>query len=204
MFHGLRQFVNALPLLAALAVLATCQPAAAVVAVGDVAPAFTLSDTSGKSHSLADYRGKTVVLEWINPNCPFSRRQAVEAVMTTTLAKHTEVTWLAINSTRKGHADYLEPAQHLAWNQEHGIAYPVLYDASGATGQAYGARTTPHMFIVDAAGKIVYAGAIDDDPSGRKSAAERTNYVEAALTALAAGKPVAMASTKSYGCSVKY
>ena len=199
-----RALARTLPLFAALTVFATCKPASAVVAVGDVAPAFTLTAAGGKTLSLADYRGKTVVLEWINPNCPFSRRQAVEKVMTTTSAKHQEVTWLAINSTRKGNADYLEPSQHAAWNQQHGIAYPVLYDASGTTGQAYGARTTPHMFIVDGAGKIVYIGAIDDHPSGRKSAAERTNYVDAALTALASGKPVAMASTKSYGCSVKY
>jgi peroxiredoxin len=199
-----RNFVSILPLCAALVMLATCQPAAAVVAVGDMAPAFTLTDANGKVHRLSDYRGKTVVLEWINPNCPFSRRQAVEKVMTTLAAKHADTAWLAINSTRKGHADYLEPAQHLDWNREHGILYPVLYDASGVTGQTYGARTTPHMFVVNAEGKVVYAGAIDDDPSGRQAATARTNYVDAALAALGTGKAVETASTKPYGCSVKY
>ena len=204
MHAPLRLFARALPVLAAAVLLATCRPAGAVVAVGDTAPGFTLTDATGKSHSLSDYRGKTVVLEWINPNCPFSNRQAVEKAMMTTSGKHPDAVWLAINSTRKGHSDYLEPAQHLAWNQKNGITYPVLYDSSGSTGQAYGARTTPHMFVVDPAGKVVYAGAIDDDPSGRKAATERANYVDAALTAQAAGTQVANASTKPYGCSVKY
>ena len=200
----LRRLASALPVLAAALLLATCRPAGAVVSVGDAAPAFTLTDANGKSHSLSDYRGKTVVLEWINPNCPFSNRQAVEKAMTSTAGKHPQVVWLAINSTRKGHSDYLEPAQHLAWNEKNGIAYPILYDSSGATGQAYGARTTPHMFVVDPAGKVIYAGAIDDDPSGKKARTERANYVDAALTAQAAGTAVATASTKPYGCSVKY
>lgn len=200
----LRRFARALPLLSAAFLLATCRPAGAVISVGDTAPAFTLTDANGKSHSLSDYRGKTVVLEWINPNCPFSNRQAVEKAMMATSGKHPDAVWLAINSTRKGHSDYLEPAQHLAWNQKNGIAYPVLYDSSGATGQAYGARTTPHMFVVDKEGKVIYAGAIDDDPSGKKARTERANYVDSALTAHAAGTAIANASTKPYGCSVKY
>lgn len=204
MSANLRRLAAALPVLAAAALLATCRPAGAVIAVGDTAPAFTLTDATGKSHSLGDYRGKTVVLEWINPNCPFSNRQAVEKAMTATAGKHPQAVWLAINSTRKGHGDYLEPAEHLAWNQKNGITYPVLYDASGTAGQAYGARTTPHMFVVDPEGKVIYAGAIDDDPSGKKGKAERANYVDAALAAHAAGTAVATTSTKPYGCSVKY
>ena len=174
------------------------------LAVGDPAPAFTLSDTAGTEHSLAQYRGKTVVLEWINPNCPFSRRQAVEGVMVATAQGHPEVVWLAINSTAKGHGDFLEPKAHADWNAKHGIAYPVLYDAEGGVGRAYGARTTPHMFVIDGAGKLVYAGAIDDDPPGRQGKAARRNHVVAALAALAAGRSPDPAATTPYGCSVKY
>lgn len=178
--------------------------AEATVAVGDPAPAFTLTDTQGVQHSLDQYRGKTVVLEWINPNCPFSRRQAVEGVMTATSKTHPEAVWLAINSTARGHGDFLDPKAHADWNQKHGIAYPVLYDAEGAVGHAYGARTTPHMFVIDGQGKVIYAGAIDDDPPGRKAKTARTNYVDGALAAVAGGRAPDPASTTPYGCTVKY
>jgi peroxiredoxin len=179
-------------------------PASATLAVGTAAPDFTLTDAAGKTHKLADYRGKTVVLEWINPNCPFSRRQAVETVMTDLQKQNPQVVWLAINSTAQGHQDYLEPSAHLEWNQKHGIAYPILYDSSGATGRAYDARTTPHMFVIDAQGKLVYNGAIDNDPPGRLAKGERANHVATALAAVAKGQAADPSSTKPYGCSVKY
>lgn len=179
-------------------------PADAALAVGTTAPDFQLTDAAGKAHSLAAYRGKTVVLEWINPNCPFSRRQAAEAVMVGTLKQNPETVWLAVNSTAPGHQDYVEPKAHLAWNQKYGITYPVLYDSAGTTGHAYGAQTTPHMFVIDEQGKVIYNGAIDNDPPGRLAKGERSNYVGAALGAHARGQAPDPSTSKPYGCSVKY
>lgn len=179
-------------------------PALAAAAVGGTAPAFQLKDLNGKTVSLASLKGKVVVLEWVNPNCPFSDRHAREKTMTELTKKHGSVTWLGINSTNPEHKDYLQPADHQAWAKKNGVNYSILYDPTGATGQAYDARTTPHMFVIDEQGKIVYNGAIDDDPSGRKPRPERVNYVNGALTAEQGGKKVDPASTKPYGCSVKY
>jgi peroxiredoxin len=183
--------------------LALAGPAFAA-AVGDTAPGFQLKDLNGKNVSLADFKGKTVVLEWVNPNCPFSDRHAREKTMTDLARKYGSVTWLGINSTNPEHRDYLPPAEHLAWAKKNGISYPILYDPTGATGHAYDARTTPDMFVVDGSGKIVYAGAIDDDPPGRKAKAERVNYVNGALAARQSGGKIDPATTKPYGCSVKY
>jgi peroxiredoxin len=170
--------------------------------IGGAAPDFTLTDQHGKPHRLADYRGRVVVLEWINPNCPFSRRHAEEGTMTRLAKGHADAVWLAVSSTAKDHRDFLAPAQHTAFNGKHGITYPVLYDTDGKVGHAYGARTTPHMIVIDEQGKLVYDGAIDDDSYGRKQ--PRTNYVDAALRAHAAGQNADPASTTPYGCSVKY
>lgn len=188
--------------LAALALLAACAgPSLAELAVGQSAPPFELVSVGGEKVSLADYAGKTVVLEWFNPNCPVSRRHAEAKTMTSTEAKHPAVVWLGINSTKTSHGDYLDPAAQKKYMDEHGVDYPVLYDTSGDVGRAYGAKTTPHMYVIDPAGKIAYMGAIDDDPRGKGAS---VNYVDAALSALAAGEPVDPASTKPYGCSVKY
>lgn len=176
-------------------------------AVGETAPAFQLKDLDGKTRSLADYKGKVVVLEWINPNCRFSDRHAREKTMSNLVKKHGGtggVVWLGINSTSSGHQDFLQPAEHKAWAQKNGLNYAVLYDETGKVGKAYGAKTTPHMFIVDEQGKIAYNGAIDDDPSGRTAAAQRTNYVDGGLIAELAGRKADPAATKPYGCSVKY
>lgn len=196
----------ALALVAALAAvfLTFSPPAFAGATVGEKAPSFTLTDLDGNSHSLADFAGKTVVLEWINPNCPVSDRHAGESTMVSLADKHDEVVWVAINSTAADHRDFLEPAEHAEWAEDHGIEYAILYDETGETGKAYDAKTTPHMYIIDADGTLVYNGAIDDDPPGRKDQAERTNYVDTGLLALAAGNDVDPASTKPYGCSVKY
>jgi peroxiredoxin len=194
---------TALTLLAA-GLLLSGVPAQATGQVGEAAPAFTLKDANGKTHSLKDYQGKVVVLEWINPKCPFSDRHAREKTMSALKAKYGEVVWLGVNSTNSQHRDFLKPADHLAYNAKNGINYPVLYDESGSVGHAYDAKTTPHMYIVDAQGKIAYNGAIDDDPSGAKAAAQRANYVDGGLRAEKAGGNPDPASTKPYGCSVKY
>lgn len=185
-------------------VLACAAPAGAGGAVGEKADGFTLTSASGEEISLADYAGKTVVLEWINPNCPFSDRHAREKTMTRLEHQHGEVVWLAVNSTNPKSGDYLQPSEHLAWNRERGIDYPVLYDPSGTVGHAYGAKTTPHMYIIDGSGTLLYNGAIDDDRSGRRDPSERTNYVDLGLTALAGGGRPDPATTKPYGCTVKY
>ncbi|HEY0558630.1 MAG TPA: redoxin domain-containing protein, partial [Thermoanaerobaculia bacterium] len=167
--------------LAALAVAAL--PALAGATVGDPAPAFTLKGVDGQTRSLADYKGKVVVLEWINPNCPVSNRHAREKTMTELVKQHGEVVWLGINSTSPSSGDFVKPADHMAYDRKFGITYPVLYDESGQVGHAYGAKTTPHMFIVGADGKVAYNGAIDDDPPGRKAKADRLNYVGHGLDA---------------------
>jgi peroxiredoxin len=184
----------------------TAGPALAGGAVGEIAPAFQLKDLSGKTHSLADYKGKVVVLEWVNPNCPFSDRHAKEKTMSNLVKKHGNgsVVWLGINSTSASHDNFLKPAEHKAWADKNGVNYAVLYDETGKVAKAYDAKTTPHMFIVDEQGKIAYNGAIDDDPSGRTAAAQRTNYVDGGLIAELANKKLDPAATKPYGCSIKY
>jgi len=177
---------------------------ASAAAVGEKAPAFQLIDLEGQPHALADYAGKTVVLEWVNPNCPFSDRHARERTMSDLATRHTEVVWLGINSTSPQSRDHLAPAEHAAWAKKNGIPYPILRDESGQVGHAYGAKTTPHMFIIDAGGTLVYDGAIDDDPPGRRARAERTNYVAGGLDELASGADPDPPITKPYGCSVKY
>jgi peroxiredoxin len=186
------------------AALLTAAPALAAATVGDTAPAFALQDLDGDRHALADYEGKVVVLEWINPNCPVSDRHAREKTMSRLHARHGDVVWLAINSTNPDSRDYVPAGEHAEWAAENGIDYTILYDPSGDVGRAYGAKTTPHMYIVDEAGKLAYNGAIDDDPPGRRKQAERTNYVGTGLASHKAGRDVSPATTKPYGCSVKY
>ena len=181
--------------------LVACGPGLADLAVGDPAPGFQLQDLDGKQVSLADFRGKTVVLEWMNPNCPFSRRHSDKKTMQSTATKHADAVWLAINSTNPSHADHLDTAAYKKFLTDEGISYSVLLDPTGQTGKAYGALTTPHMFVIDGQGKVAYAGAIDDDPRGSGA---KVNHVDAALTALEAGKAPDPASTRPYGCSVKY
>jgi peroxiredoxin len=182
-----------------VALLACTGPSLAEVAVGDPAPEFALTDLDGGTVDLASLRGKTVVLEWINPNCPFSRAHSEAKTMQKTADAHGEVVWLAINSTNPKHGDHLTPAEHKAFMAQNGASYPVLEDPAGTVGRSYGAKTTPHMFVIDPEGKIAYMGAIDDGPRNA-----RTNYVDAALTAMASGQSPDPASTRPYGCSVKY
>lgn len=197
-----RKIVLSAVALAAAFVLAAAPGFA--VAVGDKAPAFELQDLDGQSHSLAGYAGKTVVLEWVNPNCPFSDRHAREKTMIELADRYGDVVWLGINSTNPDHRDYLMTAEHATWAANHGIDYPILYDESGDVGHAYDAKTTPHMYVIDSEGTVVYNGAIDNDPPGRMAQEARTNYVDGGLTAVGHGAPPDPASTKPYGCSVKY
>lgn len=169
------------------------------LAVGSNAPGFTLEALDGKTVSLADHAGKLVVLEWINPNCPFTARHAAEKTMTGILSANPDIVWLAINSTNPTHKDYLEPKAHSEFNDKNGINYPVLYDRDGSVARAYGAKTTPHMFVISTDGTLLYNGAIDDNPRGK---AER-NYVVDALAAIAAGTDPDPAATKPYGCTLK-
>jgi AhpC/TSA family len=183
-------------------------PAHSTAVVGQKAPDFTLKDTSGKSVSLADFKGKTVVLEWVNPGCPYVRKHYSGGNMQSTQkeAASKGVVWLAINSTETGHSDYLAPAALQGWmGEQKASATHTLMDESGKTGQQYAARTTPHMYIVNPQGNLVYAGGIDSIPSARSEDIKlATNYVKQSLSETLAGKPVSNANTKPYGCSVKY
>ena len=195
------------PLLAATLALAAGAVLAAA-SVGQPAPAFTVVDTSGKTVSLADFKGRHVVLEWVNPGCPYVVKHYGSANMQGTQKEAVAkgVVWLAVNSTTPDHGDYKAPAAMAQWMQQHkAAATATLIDADGKVGRAYGARTTPHMYIVDPKGVLVYAGGIDDKPtSNAADIAVATNHVKVALTQALAGKPVSLATTRPYGCSVKY
>ncbi len=167
--------------------------------VGQPAPDFNLQDETGTKHALSQYRGKVVVLEWTNPECPFVQRHYADKTMQKTLASYAgkPVVWLVIDSSQSN-----TPAKSTAWKKEQGFTPPVLQDASGAVGHAYGAKTTPEMYVIDVQGVLRYAGAIDDDPRGRNPSA--VNYVRQAVDALEAGKPVPVTTSQPYGCTVKY
>jgi peroxiredoxin len=199
-----RTFSSAL-LLPSLAVGVTQAHAAANV--GQAAPDFTATDALGKTHKLSDFKGKHVVLEWTNPGCPFvvkhysGNMQALQKEFT---AKG--VVWLSINSTEKDSRDYLAPAKLMAWKSDQKAApTALLMDESGKIGQLYSAKTTPHMYIINPQGMLVYAGAIDSVPSARVDDIKTaTNYVRQGLNEALGGKAISTPSTRAYGCSVKY
>jgi peroxiredoxin len=167
-----------------------------------------LKDTNGKSVNLADFKGKTVVLEWHNPECPFVKKHYDSANMQRLQSKYTRdgVVWLAISSTEPTHQDYKSAtAVNALLKSSNASPTAYLMDESGATGKAYGARTTPHMYIVNPQGTLVYAGGIDDKRSASIADIKTAkNYVAAALDELKAGKSVSTPTTSPYGCSVKY
>ncbi|MEA2711061.1 MAG: hypothetical protein QOF78_3662 [Phycisphaerales bacterium] len=170
--------------------------------IGEAAPAFTLHDINGKTHNLADYAGKTVVLEWINPDCPFVQRHYNLDTMTNLAAKNKDVVWLAIATGNTADAESLK-----TFAQKESVAYPILLDPDGTAGKAYGAKKTPHMYIIGKDGKLAYAGGIDDQEIGEPNAPAKegtVNYVEKALGEIANGSPVSAPETKAYGCGVKY
>ena len=173
--------------------------------IGKPAPGFTLTDITGASHQLSDFKGKTVVLEWTNPNCPFVQRVYRDGIMTAVQKEYAQkgVVWLVVNSTNTNHRDFLAPEvlkeKFASWKAGFTA---LLMDSDGKVGKLYDAKTTPHMFVIDKNGSLVYNGAIDDDPRGENDT--KLNYVSDVLNALLAGKPVATSVTKPYGCSVKY
>lgn len=191
-----------------LAAMLAAASAAWAAAAGTAAPDFTVADADGKAVKLSDYKGKFVVLEWTNPECPFVRKHYNSKNMQD-LQKEwgaKDVVWLSVNSTHQSSDEYKTGAQMKAWMAEKGAAQKaVLIDAKSDVGRAYAAKTTPHMFVIDPSGKILYDGAIDDRRTASVSDAKAANnYVRAALTEATAGKPVTVASTTPYGCSVKY
>ena len=168
-----------------------------------VAPDFTLRSFDGKTYTLSDLRGKIVVLEWSNDECPFCRYHYDTKTTMVDLAnkyKNENVVWLAVNST-----NHTTVQANLAFAKSHELPFPILDDRSGKVGRLYDAKTTPHMFVIDAQGHIAYNGAIDNAPMGRvQGGGAVISYVDNALTELISGKPVTTVSTKPYGCSVKY
>ena len=199
-----RSFLSAA---AAAAILMQGHAMAAPAVVGQSAPGFTLTDTAGKPVRLADFKGKTVVLEWNNPGCPFVRKHYqgnMQALQKEAAAQG--VVWLAINSTETASGDYLSPAQLARWMQDkQAVPTATLMDEDGVVGKAYGARVTPHMFIVNAQGVLVYAGGIDSIPSSRvDDIPKATPYIRQALGEIKAGKPLSVSTSQAYGCSVKY
>lgn len=177
--------------------------------VGKPAPDFTLTDIAGQSHSLSSLKGRTVVLEWVNPECPFVVKHYEKSTNmqdTQKAALADGVVWLQINSAAPGKQGDYDPAQAKAWRERVGTqASAYLRDQNGKVGKLYGARTTPHLFIITPDGTLAYQGGIDSIRSANPGdLAKATNYVKTALAELKTGKAVTNASTQPYGCSVKY
>ena len=180
----------------------------AEVVTGQPAPEFELKDISGASHKLSDFKGKTVVLEWVNHGCPFVVKHYSQGNMQGLQADYTGkgVVWLSICSSAEGKQGYNTAEGWQKLNAEKGgKATAILLDAAGTVGKQYGAKTTPHMFVINAEGTLVYQGAIDDKPSTESDDIPGAkNYVKAALDEVLAGQPVTTGQTKPYGCGVKY
>lgn len=176
--------------------------------IGQMAPNFILSDVNGQEHELADYRGKFIVLEWTNMECPFVQKHYKSGNMQKLQETYTKkgVVWLRICSSAEGTQGYYDAKTiqtHIKDDKARQTAY--LIDADGRTGRLYGAKATPHMYVIDPDGNLIYAGAIDDKPSTDLGSIDGAkNYVSAALDAAMAGKPVETKTTEAYGCSVKY
>jgi peroxiredoxin len=176
---------------------------AAKAEIGKEAPNFTLKSASGKTHSLKDFKGKIVVLEWINPDCPYVVAQydkkRIHNAMKATKEIDKDVVWLTINSSH-----YTTPEQNKKWMEKHELKLDVLLDNDGKVGHMYDAKTTPHMYVIDKEGKLRYHGAFTDDMWVKKSNEETTNYVVNAVRQIANDETVAPDHVKPWGCSVKY
>ncbi len=197
----------ALPLALAL-LLPVALPAQAAPEIGKPAPDFTATDSKGTAHKLSDFKGKTVVLEWNNPECPYVVKHYESGNMQKLQSAATAdgVVWLTVNSSapeKQGNMDGAAADKYVADQKAAPTAY--ILDPSGEIGKAYDAKTTPNMYVINGDGVLVYAGAIDSDDSFKQEAiAGATNYVSAALQSLKDSKPIEVASTKPYGCGVKY
>jgi len=174
------------------------------VEVGKAVPEFSLKAIDGKTYSISDFKGKVVVLEWTNPHCAYVQRIYNAGIMQAVQKKYAEkVIWLTVNSTNPGHENFEPPESLTKKYKDWNAAFKtMLLDPEGSVGKMFDAKTTPHMYIIDKEGKLVYMGAIDDDPRGNRT--EKTNYVDVALTSLFEGKSIATTTTRSYGCSIKY
>ncbi|MBL8519794.1 MAG: thioredoxin family protein [Betaproteobacteria bacterium] len=197
-----------LALPAAIAAALFASSALAAATVGQAAPDFSLTDLNGKAVKLSDFKGKHVVLEWNNPHCPFVVKHYDSGNMPGLQSKYDakDTVWLTLNSTHPSHQDFMSADKlkgYLADKKAAPDAY--LTDPEGKAGMAYGAKTTPHMYVINPAGMLVYAGAIDDKRSTNVADVKTAkNYVVPAVDESKAGKPVTTASTQPYGCSIKY
>lgn len=192
----------------ALAAAGVTTAVRANVEIGKAVPEFTLTDLSGKTHRLSDYKGKTVVLEWVNPECPFVQKHYHSGNIPSLQKAATAdgVVWLTVNSGHRGSEGDFEPAKANAWLKKNNAA-PTAYcrDQDGKVGRLFAAKTSPHLFVITGAGTLVYDGAIDSIRSADEADIPKaTNYVAQALAAVKAGKPVPQATSQPYGCFVKY
>jgi len=193
---------------ATLALALFAAPAIAAPEVGQPAPGFTLTDSNGQSHNLSDFKGKLVVLEWLNHGCPFVKKHYDSDNMQNLQKEYTgkDVVWLSIVSSAPGKQGHMSPGETNQAKEEKGsAATAILIDGDGTVGQLYGAKVTPELYVINPEGNLIYAGAIDDkksvDPADVEGA---TNYVKQALDEALAGQPVSTPKTEPYGCSVKY
>ena len=195
-------------LLAAVLALGLVRPALAAPSLGAPAPEFRADDETGRIRSLGEFRGKVVVLEWTSDACPFSHKHYDSGNMQRLQAKarRSGVVWFTVMTAPPASAEYMTPAEVRAWRRKvHSRATAVLIDSDGRLARAYEAKTTPHMFVIDPTGRLVYMGGIDDRPyTDPKSLKGADNYVADALADLAAHRPIAHPVTRPYGCSVKY
>ncbi|MFB6248683.1 MAG: thioredoxin family protein [Salinibacter sp.] len=177
-------------------------------AVGEPAPNFTLPDTDGDKHTLADYKGKYVVLEWLNFECPFVGKHYGSGNMQKLQETYTDkgVVWLSIVSSAKGRQGYYPPQEMKAQKKKHnGNMTAILMDPSGKVGKMYGAKVTPHMYVINPEGELIYKGGIDNKPTTDEADIKGAkNYVRNALTQAMNGKEVSPKTAQPYGCTVKY
>lgn len=197
-------FITAALLFAQMGLAAKLQE----IKVDAPAPAFSVKDQAGKNQTLADYKGKWVVLEWYNEQCPYVKKHYGSKNMQNLQKTYTEkgVAWLTISTSAKGKEGYVDPKKAKALYASAGMSSTaLLLDSDGAMGNTYGALTTPHMFVINPEGTVVYAGAIDNnDSADPKTIQGAKNYVAAALDAGMGGNPIETKNSKPYGCSVKY
>ena len=188
--------------------LATLTLPAFAVAPGTIAPDFKGTDSNGVQHSLSDYRGKYVVLEWANKGCPYDQKHYLSGSMENLQKEWTAkgVVWLSVISSAPGQQGYVTPSEENTYLKTmHAVPTAALLDPTSNIARLYEAKTTPHMFVIDPTGKLIYQGAIDDKPTTEQQDLKGArNYLNEALTSAMAGKPVSVASTRPYGCSVKY
>lgn len=203
--RALKTLLRVLSGATAAVALSVTSASSAAVESGRTVPDFTFTDLEGKVQKLSDFRGRTVVLEWLNPGCPFVLRhyRSGNLPATQALAAAQGAVWLQLNSSAMGD---LDAAKTMEWQKKQGaIATAYIRDQTGKLGRLFGAQTTPHLFVINAAGILVYQGAIDDQPQASQATTLAAhNYVKAALEALKTGKPVEPSTTQPYGCGVKY